>query len=108
MSFADDIDVAAGTEPILSVVIGDMGWTDYGDDARHAPGLARKGEVLSWAEARPLLDYEYDDGFGAPDCHAVNAWTASRVIYVSQYDGSTMVTSVPRHPAPGPVEMPGG
>lgn len=54
--------------------------------------------ILSWQEARPHLDYQYDSGYGAVDCHAVYAWTPSRVLFISQYDGSTHVTSVPRHP----------
>jgi hypothetical protein len=74
MSLATEIeDVAA--EPIEAVVIGDMGWDDYGNDERHEAALARKGEVLTWAEGRPLLDYEYDNGYGAPDCNAVWAWS---------------------------------
>ena len=75
MTFATDIEEAAEGEPIEAIVIGEMGWEGYGDDDRHAPGLARKGEILRWAEARPLLDYEYDRGFGAPDCQAIRAWT---------------------------------
>src|SRR5665648_1093277 len=103
MSFAEEIELASGGEVIDSAVIGGMGWSSYGADKRHAPGLARQGEVPPWSVARPLLDYEYDTGYGAPDCQAVHAWTAYRVIFVSQYDGSTRVTWVPRHPTPGPV-----
>lgn len=108
MTFADDIEQATGGEPIEAVVIGDMGWTVYGKDERHAPALAHKGELLTWDVARPLLDYVYDDGFGAPDCNAVYAWTATRVIYVVQYDGSTGIHWLPRNPTPTIPQMPGG
>jgi len=100
MTFATDIEEAAEGEPIEAIVIGEMGWEGYGDDDRHAPGLARKGEILRWAEARPLLDYEYDRGFGAPDCQAIRAWTENKVIWVTQYDGSTSVNSALRNPPP--------
>lgn len=108
-NFARDIEEAAKGEPIETVVIGDMGWGDYGVDERHGPGLARKGQILSWDEARPLLDYSYDTGYGAPDCHAIYAWTQSLVLWVTQYDGSTEINSAPRHPGGGVVpHMPGG
>lgn len=108
MTFADDIEKAAGDEPILHVAIGGMGWPEYGADERHAPALARKGDLLPWAEARPLLAFEYDCGHGAPDCMAIYAWTESQVLYVVQYDGATGVESLPRHPMLCVPEMPGG
>ena len=98
-TFADDIEEAAQGEPIEAVVIGDLGWgSGYGTDDRHRPGLARQGEVLEWAEARPLLDYEYARGFGLPDCHAIYAWTPRWVIWVAEYDGSTRLDAAPRNP----------
>jgi len=107
-TFADDIEVEAEGEAIEAIVIGNMGWDDYGADERHQPGLARKGEVLSWAEARPLLDYEYDRSYGAPDCHSITAWTESRVLWVTQYDGSTYLSSAVRNPTAHKPTMPGG
>ena len=98
-NFADDIQGAAGAEPIEGVVIGALGWERDGGEAP---------EVLAWEDARSTLDYEYDDGYGAPECHAIYAWTASRVVFVSTYDGSTRVTWVPRNPVAGWPDMPGG
>ena len=106
-NFAKDIEEAA-EEPIRFVVIGEMGWRNYGDDERHRPGLARKGELLAWDVARPLLDYEYDDGYGAPDCQAIKAWTDDKVLWVTQYDGSTSISSGPRGPIAHIPTMPGG
>jgi hypothetical protein len=107
-SFADDIERAAKGQEIEAIVIGDMGWPGYGKDERHAPGHARKGEILTWEEARPLLDYPYDTGYGAPDCHGITAWTAKRVIFVTQYDGATAIDYVPRNPTRIVPHMPGG
>ena len=79
-TFAEDIERAAGgAERIEAVVIWPL-------------------RVLSWHEARPLLDYDYDDGFGAPDCHAVYVWTEDKVLWVTQYDGATTNSSAPRNP----------
>ncbi len=90
--FKDDILKAAGGEPIDAIVIGDYGW---GSPDRR---LAAAGKILTWTEAAPLLDYEYDDGFGGPECHAFVAWTTNRVLYVHEYDGSTSVSCRPRNP----------
>jgi len=50
----------------------------------------------------------YDAGYGGEDCHPIYAWTDSRVIFVSCYDGSTQVESIPRNPMPGEARMFGG
>ncbi len=94
-TFAEDIEEAAAGEPIDAVVIGTRGdhWLDEEPQEPQA--------VLSWNEARPRLNYEYDDGYGGADCHAIYAWTPSRVLFVHEYDGSTTVTSVPRNPEAG-------
>jgi len=93
------IEDEAGGDPIEAAVIG-VHYNDenkYTDDppARHPDKLNR---VLSWEEAAPILDEEYNNSYGGADCWPVTAWTANRVIYVTEYDGATGVTSVPRHP----------
>ncbi|MFA5808728.1 MAG: hypothetical protein WC935_00140 [Thermoleophilia bacterium] len=99
---------AADEEPILAVVIGEMGWGDYGSDAVPQYQEQRRGEVLSWDEAAPMIDYEFRSGYGAPRCNAIVAWTASKVISISQYDGSTSVFTLPRNPTAHMPGMPGG
>ena len=116
MTFADDLLAEAGGEPIVYVVIGESdpfgrGAVQvfdgqfvvglYDGDVRYVPGLARKGEMLTWDEAQPLLDYDYDTGCGLRDCHAVYAWTATRVLFVVEYDGATWISSAPRNPTGG-------
>ena len=113
-TFAQDIEEAAG-EPIEYIVIGAFGWgsIDDGDNevykqnGRNVPKHLR-GIVLEWEAARPYLDYEYDTGYGAPECHAITAWTANKVLYVVQYDGSTGIVAIPRNPIDHIPLMPGG
>lgn len=93
--------VEAGGEAIEAVVIGPKGWErDVIEDWQN--------KVLTWDAAAPLLSYEFDSGFGSPQCHAVTAWTKSWVIGVSQYDGSTDSFRMPRHPVDHQPVMPGG
>ena len=102
------LEQSAAGEPIEAVVIGEMGWGDYGSEAVPSYDQQRRGEVLSWDEALPMLDYEFDDGFGAPGCNAITAWTASKVIFIDQYDGATGPVVIPRHPTAHMPKMPGG
>jgi hypothetical protein len=115
MTFARDIERAAG-EPIEAIVIGAFGWGNIDDEPGEAYGEGdsrgvpreKRGVVLSWDEARPLLDYEYTRGYGAPDCHAIMAWSASWVLVVGTYDGSTWLSSTPRNPVADEPKMVGG
>ena len=93
------IENAADGEEIIGVVIGDFGWGGFLEE--RCPKLIpkeKRGVVLPWDEAKELLDYEFDDGYGAPGCHAIYAWTKNKVIFVGTYDGSTWIESVPRNP----------
>jgi hypothetical protein len=102
------IEEMANGAKIEGVVIGEMGWGDYGSDGVPNYEKQPKGKLLSWDEARPLLDYEFHAGFGAPSCNAVCAWTKYRVIGISQYDGSTAPFWMPRNPVDYMPEMQGG
>lgn len=107
MTFKDDILEAAQGQPIAAIVVGEMGWPDYNDKGK--PKYKDiVGKLVSWERAAPVLDYEYDSGFGAPDCHAITAWTKDWVLFVSQYDGSTNINRVPRNPCSHLPRMPGG
>lgn len=65
--------------------------------------------ILTWEEAMPKLDKEFDSGFGSVGCPAIYAYTPNWVIFVSQYDGSTSIKRIPRNPTANinPI-MPGG
>ncbi len=84
-----------------------MGWGDHGSDAVPKYQVQKRGIVLSWDEAKPLLDYEFRDGFGTPGCNAIYVWTEKRVLYISQYDGATAINSIPRDPIDVMPTMPG-
>ena len=108
-NFADDIMEAAASEAIEAVVIGNFGCgNDYDQNATPQQIAGdKRGVLLSWDEARRLLSYPYDSDYGVADCHAIYAWTANRVIYVLEYDGSTQVKSVPRNPVAAYPSMSG-
>lgn len=91
VNFKDQILDAANGEPILGAVIGEFGWGD-----RDKPVLTSK--LLTWEEVAPTLDYMHEDWAYNPQCHAIYAWTDSRVLFVHEYDGQTSVKFVPRNP----------
>ena len=107
-NFKDDILEAAAGELIVGAVIGVMDWGDYHSDKVPQYELQPKNKLLSWEEALPLLDYEYNTSYGAPECNAVYVWTENNVIFVSQYDGATSLHAIPRNPKDAAPEMPGG
>ena len=104
-NFAEDIEIAVQDVPIVGIVIAAMRW---GGEERFAPGDEHAGRVLEWGQARDLLDYDYDTGYGGSDCHAVTVWTAERVFVVGVYDGSTWIQGIPRNPQPHDPSMIGG
>jgi hypothetical protein len=105
MTYAEDIETFIEGQTVRFVVIGDMGWSGYREDSKPE---VKKNVVQTWAEARESLNYDYDTGFGAPDCHAIAAYTENYVIMCYQYDGATGLFSVPRNPTAETPEMPGG
>jgi hypothetical protein len=114
-TLAQAIEVAAGEEPIEAVVVGEPPeewvkpspgtWPHLANRPRRIPDprlemLQRVpvGEVMPWGKAREALSFEWDTDFGPGDAPPVVAWSTSRIIYVAEYDGATMVTFLPRHP----------
>jgi WD40 repeat protein len=65
--------------------------------------------VLTWEEALPELEKEFNSGYGISGCPAIYAYTKTWVIFVSTYDGSTSIKRIPRNPTANinPI-MPGG
>jgi len=101
------IDSNREKEEVLGIVIGEMGWGDYGKDDVPQYNTQPRGKVLLWREAKPLLDYDFSSGYGAPGCNAIYVWTKSWVMFVVQYDGSTRLKRIPRNPTDIMPEMPG-
>lgn len=87
MTFAEEIELFVGHEQVEGVRI---------LTSRNEVYL--EGVLMTWDEARPYLDYEYDNGYGGQDCHSVHIWTPARIIYVQEYDGATWLNSIPRNP----------
>lgn len=95
-------------EKIEAVVFGEFGWGGYGladEDERPRPP---KGKILTHDEAKPFLDVEFYSGYGSPSTYAINVWTDKRVMFVTQYDGSTSMDWVYRNPTAYTPTMPGG
>lgn len=97
-TFKDAILEEVGKETIEAIVIGEFGWHGYRNDGKPAYKHVI-GKLLSWEEASPILDYEYESGHGATGaCQAITAWTPDHVYFIGTYDGRTWVDCVPRNP----------
>jgi hypothetical protein len=108
LTFAEEIEYAAGGEPISAIAIGPFARGDgYGEDRISRAAPVRIGQLLKWEEARPMLDYEFDRNFGQPQCDAIHAWTENKVLFVYEHDGATQVLTIPRNPTPDDVRLPG-
>ena len=106
-NFKEDI-LKAADGPIEAIVIGEFGgfWRD--EVWLERPSLSTKhveNKLIQWAEAGPLLDYEYDEDFGNAQCHSITAWTKSSVLVIHEFDGKTHVRVVPRNPVPHEPRM---
>lgn len=93
-------------EEVRGIVFGNWGGTGYPAEKlayceppdRPVPVDAR-GRVLSLEEARPyMVGWSFDGGHGTAECYATWVWTDRRVIWVHEYDGSTHLSWMPRHP----------
>lgn len=96
-NFLADLVECIGDEPVEAVVFNGPLYSWRSDPDPRDAGIDFE-RVYSWKEAQPLLNYEYDAGYGGADCHFVNIWTPTRVIYIHEYDGSTTPSSEPRNP----------
>jgi len=97
-------------EVVEAVVFGEYGWSGYNEEGCDNPVPKEKqGVLLTLEQAKPLMDgWSYDGGYGSPECYATYVWTNQRLIWVTQYDGSTCLDSAPRNPTACIPSMPGG
>ena len=77
-------------EAIEAIVIGD------GGDADKPPQIYNT--LLSWAQASPMLDYDFTEMEGRAGCNPIYVWTAESIFLIGAYDGSTRLVTIPRHP----------
>ena len=100
-NFLKDLENCIGDEVVEAVVftnlLDDIGWGSLRTPEPRNAGIV-VDKRYSWEEAKPLLDYNYYHGYGSMDCHDINIWTPTRVIYIHEYDGSTCPEFVPRNP----------
>ena len=82
-------------ETIEAIVVGKHYRDSWLEDRR--PEHMRD-KMLTRNDGLALLNVEHDDGFGGADCYPMYAWSKSRVYFISEYDGSTRLSCLPRHP----------
>jgi len=94
-------------EVVEAVVFGQWGSLD--EPEPNPVPADRKNMVLSFTEAKQYMKgWSFKNGFGELNCYAVYIWTNYRVFWVTQYDGSTELNSMPRNPIDCVPGMPGG
>ncbi len=110
MSAQQDVEkILEPNEVVEAIVFGKYGWDGYSEPENPPVPENKQGVVLTWAEAVPFMQsWTFNGGYGAPQCYAVNIWTNKRVLWVTQYDGSTSLSDAARNPQPGLPDMPGG
>lgn len=107
-NFLKDILEFLDGEDVEAVVIGESFMLgEEHEKPVDPPYSVIRNRVISWESAQPYLDYPHDYGCTGGR-HAILIWTASRVIFLSQYDCNTSIESVPRHPVDCFPEIPGG
>jgi hypothetical protein len=78
-------------------------------EGEHVLAVVIQGEkeekLLTWTEALPILDHDFTTEY--VDCPAIYAWSETRIFFISQYDGSTKLETIPRNPTAGTPTMPG-
>lgn len=96
-------------EIIEAIVFGEWGWGDYREPVEKPVPKDKQGVILTIKEAKPMMaGWTYFCGYGSPECYATNVWTNKRILWITQYDGSTSIDSAPRNPTAVIPEMPGG
>ena len=80
-------------EEIEAICIGEKGY-NY-EDETDKPLFFPKSNI---EEALKLLDFEFDSGYGGEEGYRLYAWTKTKVIIKSVYDGSEAYKVVPRNP----------
>jgi len=81
-------------EAIEAVVFG-----DDGDNFIENNKLER-GLIYKWEEVKKYLSHYFDCDFGSDALPAINIWTKSFIIFVSEYDGSVSIHRFYRNPTP--------
>lgn len=60
--------------------------------------VSRLVAPLSHPLVQAAMDLVFDDGFGTQEVPSFVLWTDANVFSIHEYDGSSFLISVPRHP----------
>ena len=96
-TFSQDIIQAVDDDQIEVVYIPEFR-SYLGENTKFHPANSITNKYVPYPIALALLNYQYDPGFGGMDCHDIVMWSKTKVYYIHEYDGSTSITYVPRHP----------
>ena len=109
-AYREMMDCLEDGEIVEAITFGEWGWDGYKEPKPPPIPSNMKGRVLTVDEAKPLMqDWKIYSGYGAPECYAIRVWTNTRILWVTQYDGSTRIDDSPRNPLDGYIpDMPGG
>ncbi|RLG52824.1 MAG: hypothetical protein DRO00_05035 [Thermoproteota archaeon] len=105
VNLKDEILKLTDSEIIEAVVIGHNYWLEEYEDK--IP-WEKKGVILSWEEAKKLLDFEYESDYGKPEGYPVFVWTKTKLIITVIYDGKIWLEALPRNPVPCKPHFVGG
>lgn len=93
-------------EGVEAIIFGNYGYGQDTDKTLSAIQPKYRGKILSFEVAKTMMEtWSFQNGFGIQKCYATYIWTNRRVIWVSEYDGSTCLNSMPRNPIPCIPEM---
>ena len=107
-------------ETVEAIVFGPWGWGSapcnggawepgYREPLPPPVPFEKRGVLMTLAEAEPFMQsWKFRGGHGAAQCYAVRIWTGRRVLWITEYDGSTCFNSAPRNPVAHIPDMPGG
>ena len=96
-------------EVVEGIVFGAWGWDGYSEPMPAPVPVDVRSRLMTLEQAAQYMTgWSFGGGYGAPKCYATYIWTNQRVIWVTQYDGSTGLDCAPRNPMDCVPEMPGG
>lgn len=108
-AYAELMEYLKEGEVVEAIVFGAWGWSEHGAPKPSPVPDEVKGKVLTLEQAEPMMQsWNFYGGYGAPECYATHIWTDRRVLWITQYDGLTQLSSAPRNPKVGLPSMPGG
>jgi len=75
---------------IIAIAVQKNDWDSFRDEGTEL--------FTDFRDAKEMLDYDFDDGYGGTNGPHFTAWTKDRVYFPVEYDGSENIASVPRNP----------